>query len=68
MRDVIPHFRRGSQHLRDDLAIGGGRETDAALEQPAAQVQRVGQVAVVSHPQRAVNRLDQIGLRVAEMG
>ena len=58
--------RRG-QHLGDHLAVAGGAQADAPLQQLLAQVQRVGQVAVVADAQRAMHGLDQIGLGVAQV-
>ena len=64
----LPCLRRGGQDLRDQFAVGGGGQPYSPRQQHAAQVQRIGQVAVVGHRQRTVQRLDQVRLGVAQVG
>ena len=65
---VQPDLRRGGQHLGDDFAVAGGGKPHPPLQQEAAQLGRVGQVAVVSHTQGAMYGLNEVRLGVADVG
>jgi hypothetical protein len=59
---------RAGQHVQDHLAVAGSRKPDAAAQEFQPQLWRVNQVAVVGDGERAVERLDYVGLGVAQLG
>ena len=64
---LIPGLaRRAGQHLGDDLAIRGGTQPDASLQQVAPQGRGIGQVAVVGDAQRAECGFDQVRLGIGQ--
>ena len=65
---VGPVSGGGDQQLEDHLGVRGGLQADPGLQEAAAQLRRVNQVAVVGHGQRAVDGLDHLGLDVAQRG
>ena len=64
----VQHGRplRGGDQMDDDLGIGGGLEQAAALHQLAAQLQRVGQIAVMADGQPAELEIREQRLHVAQ--
>ena len=66
MRVIQSGSAGAGEQVDDQLAVGGRLEADAALQELAAQLRRVDQVAVVADGERAVQRLQHVGLRVAQ--
>ena len=66
--DPVEHLglRRGGDEVDDDFGVGGRLEDRAAAIERAAQLHRVGDVAVVGNREAAVGKFGEQGLDVAQ--